>query len=87
MQTFDAMAGNDLAYKRHPAFPEADYSADMLHRTIQPDSRPDRFDYVVIARIARDMRNQHVASLLSRAKHALAERFARRARGAWLPSR
>jgi hypothetical protein len=42
---------------------------------MQPTPRPDRDDYLVVERIARDMRNQYVASLLrpgqDRARKAL----------------
>jgi hypothetical protein len=50
----------------------------MLQCTMQPTPRPDRDDYLVVERIARDMRNQYVASLLRRAKPALAKGLARR---------
>ena len=59
-----------------------DYTAGMLQRTTTPPVWPDRVDYVVVERIARDLRNQYIASLLARAKKAFAARFARReARG------
>lgn len=87
MQTLQLSAGGALAGNRRPASDAVDYSPDMLQRTIPADSWPDRYDYLAIARIAHDMRTQYIASLLSRAKHALAERFARRARGARSPLR
>jgi hypothetical protein len=70
--------------ERYPAFPAGDYSADMLQRTTRADPWPDRLDYLVVERIAHDMRNQYIASLFRRAKNALAKRFAKRARAARL---
>ncbi len=62
---------------RSPTPPVADYTSDMLQRTTQPPTGPDHFEYLVIERIARDIRNQYIARLMSRAKKALADRFAR----------
>lgn len=61
-----------------PAVTAGDYSADMLQRTMLADPWPDRLDYLIVERIARDMRNRYIASLLRRAKKALAKRFAQR---------
>jgi hypothetical protein len=61
--------------ERSPIPPAFDYSADMLQCTTQ-SIWPQRLDYLVVERIARDMRNQYIASLLGRAKRALANRFA-----------
>jgi hypothetical protein len=63
--------------ERSPTLPALDYTADMLHRTTAPTVWPERVDYLVVERIARDIRNQYVASLLGRAKRALANRFSR----------
>jgi hypothetical protein len=57
--------------------PAADYTSDMLQRTTEAPTWPDRIDYLVVERIARDIRNQYIAGLISRAKKALADRFAR----------
>lgn len=85
MQTFENTARSAFAGKRYPVSPAVDYTADMLQRTIRHPS-PDRLDYLIVTRIARDMRNQHIASLLCRAR-ALAEGFMRRARVKRSPSR
>jgi hypothetical protein len=66
--------------ERSPTLPAVDYTSDMLQRTTEPPAWPDRLDYLVVERIARDMRNQYVASLLGRAKRALGARFAQGAR-------
>jgi hypothetical protein len=57
--------------------PAHHYTADMLQRTREADPWPERVDYVVVERVARDIRNQYIASLLGRAKRALCERLAR----------
>ena len=72
---------------RSPTLPAADYTPDMLQRTTEAPTRPDHVDYLVVERIARDMRTQYIASLLSRAKKALADRFARGGRPAVGPAR
>lgn len=72
---------------RSPTLPAADYTADMLQRTTTTPVWPERVDYLVVERIARDIRNQYIASLLSRAKKALANRFARGARPSLGPVR
>jgi len=59
-------------------YPAINYTAGMLQRTTSPRDGPDRVDYVVVERIARDLRNQYIASLIGRAKKALVARFARR---------
>lgn len=87
MHTFEPDVDHPLAGDRFPAFPPADYSADMLQRTIVPDYLPDHPDYLAVERVAREMRNQYIASLLSRARRALAQRFAGRARARRSPSR
>jgi hypothetical protein len=66
--------------ERSPTFPAVDYTADMLRCTTEPPVWPDRLDYLVVERLARDIRNQYIASLLRRAKKALANRLARRGR-------
>jgi hypothetical protein len=66
--------------ERSPTPPALHYTADMLQRTTTSTVWPERVDYLVVERIARDIRNQYVASLLGRAKRALARRFARGAR-------
>ena len=66
--------------ERSPTPPALHYTADMLQRTTEPTVWPEKVDYLVVERIARDIRNQYVASLLGRAKRALARRFARGAR-------
>jgi hypothetical protein len=83
MKTFGLAVDGTFAApfgERSSTIPAADYTADMLQRTTEPPAWPDRLDYLVVERIARDMRNQYIASLLSRAKEALANRFARGAR-------
>jgi len=42
----------------------------MLQRTTDAPIWPDRVDYRVVERIARDMRNQYIASLFGKAKRA-----------------
>ncbi len=44
------------------AFPAIDYTGDMLQRTTGPLIAPERLDYVVVERVARDMRNRYIAS-------------------------
>ena len=66
--------------ERSPTPLPPDYSANMLQRTTESNAWSERVDYLVVQRIARDIRNQYIASLLSRAKRALANRFARGAR-------
>lgn len=61
-----------------PDYPAINYTAAMLRRTTPPQDGPDRVDYVVVERIARDLRNQYIASLIGRAKKALVARLARR---------
>jgi hypothetical protein len=61
--------------ERSPTSTAVDYTADMLQRTTEPPAWPERIDYLVVARIARDTRNECIASLLGRAKKALANRF------------
>lgn len=63
-----------------PTPPAADYTANMLQCTTQSIAGPQRLDYLVVERIARDMRNQYIASLLGRARRALAKGVARGAR-------
>jgi hypothetical protein len=62
------------------AFPAIDYTGDMLQCTTRPLIAPERLDYVVVERVARDMRNRYIASLFGRVKGALASRLARVAR-------
>ena len=87
MKTFEFGADSGLAAERHPAFPGFDYSADMLQRTTPPELWSDRCGYLAAERIARDVRNQNVASLLSRANNALAHVFMGRPRARWSRSR
>jgi hypothetical protein len=61
-----------------PAFPAVDYSADMLRCTMPCDPCPDRFGYLLGERIARSVRNQCMASVLSRARNVMAKVRARR---------
>ena len=66
--------------ERSPTLLALHYTADMLQRTTDSTDWPERVDYLVVERIARNIRNQYVASLLGRAKKALARRFGRGAR-------
>jgi len=75
---FDGTLEAPLSH-RSPTLPAADYTSDMLQRTTEAPAWPDHFDYLVVERIARDIRNQYIASLISRAKKALADLRARRA--------
>ena len=66
--------------ERSPTLPALDYTADMLQCTTQAGVWPQRLDFLVVERIARDMRNQYIACLFGRAKRALTNRFARAVR-------
>ena len=66
--------------ERAQAFPAIDYTGDMLQRTTGLLIAPERLDYVVVERVARDMRNRYIANLFGRVKGALASRLARVAR-------
>ena len=54
-----------------------EYTAGMVQCTTIPSVEPETIGYLVVERIARDMRNQCVATRLRRARKALAGRFAR----------
>lgn len=60
--------------------PAIDYTGNMLQRTTGPLFAPERLDYAVVERVARDMRTRYIASLFGSAKGALASRLARVAR-------
>ena len=66
--------------ERSPTLPGPDYTADMLQCTTESLAWPERIDYLVVERIARDTRNECIATLLGRARKALANRFASRPR-------
>jgi hypothetical protein len=66
--------------ERSATLPALDYNANMLQCTTRSDPWSERVDYLVVERVARDIRNQYIASLLGRAKRALANGFARGAR-------
>jgi hypothetical protein len=66
--------------ERSPTPSALHYTADMLQCTTESTVWSERVDYLVVERIARDIRNQYIASLLGRARRALANRFARGAR-------
>jgi hypothetical protein len=83
METLRQTAGGTLVApldERSPTPLALHYTAVMLQRTTASIAWPERVDYLIVERIARDIRNQYVASLLGRAKRALARRFARGAR-------
>jgi hypothetical protein len=61
--------------ERSPTPPAVHCTADMLQCTTAWDGGSARVDYLVVERIARDIRNQYIASLLGRAKRALAKRL------------
>lgn len=70
-----AVAPTERFDQQSPRVPAADYTVDMLQRTTDAPIWPDRVDYRVVERIARDMRNQYIASLFGKAKRALAQRL------------
>ena len=83
METFGLTVDGTLVApfdERFPTPPALHYTADMLQRTTASTVWPERVDYLVVERIARDIRNQYIASLLGRAKKALVDRLARGAR-------
>ena len=51
------------------------YTADMLQRTTASTVGSERVGYPVVERIAGNMRNRYIASLLGRTKRALVNRF------------
>ncbi len=80
-----AAAKVGLAGEPFPVRPESNYSVNMLQRTMPMPAPPEpvlaeRIDYLVVERIAREMRNEYVADLIARAKTALARHFAQRMR-------
>ena len=58
-----------------PTLPAPHYTAGMLQCTTESTVGSERVDYLAVERIARDIRNQYIASLLGRAKRAWANRF------------
>jgi len=66
--------------QRSPKLPAPHYTVDMLQRTTDWTAGCERVDYLIVERIARDIRNQYIASLPGRVKRALVNRFAGGAR-------